>query len=353
MLAEPPPPPVPGPRWHADTTLSAGFGYKENVLYSAVHEQDSAYSMAEADVFLFRQGADDHEAYVYAFADQRHYFELDRGDDEQSVLTEANWTLRNPAGHALTLQARYTFIDQFFDASLSDADIASLRLRQHEFGGGGCAEWALGNGWYLQAGGDACDVHVVDFDDDYRAWEGMLELGYRWHPSGEAGVTYTRGLEDYEDRQHRSATGDRIDGSPVDIETESLCLFGRWYWDAAHRWRTQLKWTAYTRDDNGGGYYDYQSWRSRLSLRGPLGGWRWEGGLYYGNTDYDVRPSRAGIVEAPLLYRNRIELWLRLERPLGEHWLGFAEVSWEDNDANDPLDVYAQTWGCAGVGYRL
>lgn len=352
ILAEPVRP-TPQPAWHANASLYGGFGYKENVLYSALHQQNSPFSSAEFDLFLFHVGGDLQELSLYAFADQRHYFDLDRGENEQSVLAEANWTRRSPAGHAVSLQGMYAYFDQFFDASLSQADIESLRLRQHEYGGRNHLEWAAGGGWFLRAGAELTDVSVVDFDDDYWAWEGLAQIEYRLAERGEAGIAYTRGEEDYDDRLQRSAAGDRVDGSPVDIATDSLCVYGRWYWDAARRWRTQLKWTAYSRDDDGGGYYDYQSWRSRLSLRGPWAGFQWEGGLYYGETDYDVRPSQFGSEDAPLLYRTRMQAWLRAERALTRHWLGFAEVSWEDNDANDPLDVYRQSWGSAGIGRRL
>ncbi len=107
------------------------------------------------------------------------------------------------------------------------------------------------------------------------------------------------------------------------------------------------------RNDDGGGYYDDESWRGSLLLRGPVAGCRREAGLYYGDTDYDVRPARFADSTSPRLYRTVWRARLRVERDLGPHTSLFTEISHEDNDSNDPLDVYTQTWAVLGAGYRL
>ena len=344
------PPPAP---WKLDLTARAGGGYKENVLFSAVREQNSAFSLAEVDAFLYRESDSPDQFYLYGFADQRHYFDLDRGDNEHLAVAEASWTRTFREPGAVNLRGTYSFIDQFFDASLSDTETDAIRLFQHDAGLRGHVEKEIAPRLTLRLGGGANRVDVRDLDDDYRRWRGLARLEYSCGPRGKAGVSLEHDRDDYAERPRRTATGEPLDGNAVAIAAETLTLYAQRNWDADRRWQTRLTLTGRWRDDDGGGYYDDRSWRASLLLRGPVAGCRWEAGLYYGDTDYDVRPAIYGAVAGPHLYRSVWRTRFRLERDLGLHASLFAEVSHEDNDSNDPLDVYTQTWAVLGAGYRL
>lgn len=339
--------------WHADVQVGVGAGYKKNVLYSAVHEQDSALSLAEIDMFVYRDLPSRHELYLYAFADQRHYFELDRGDNDQTAIAEVSWTRRFDARGAVNLRGTYSYIDQFFDASISDRDIDAVRIQQQDYGLSLYADRGLTDRLLARVGGKRKAVDVEDSDDDFRQWEALGQLEYGEGTRWKAGVTYRHDYDDYDERNARTAAGEPIEDEAVTIVTDRLSLYGRWYWDGARKWETRARVTGLVKDDDGGGYYDYQSWRGSLLLRGPLVGCRWEGGVYYGKTDYDVRPSRFGDESRPLLFREWWQARFRVDRDLGRGWKVFTELWWEDNDSNDPLDVYTQEWVTLGAAYRL
>ena len=345
--------PPPGPKWNLDLGLHAGGGYKENVLFSAFRERDSAFSLAEVDAFLYRESSSPNQFYLYGFADQRHYFDLEEGDDEQMVIAEVSWTRNLSLPGAYNLRGTYSYLDQFFDASISETEGDSLRLFQHEYGIESYLETEILPHLTARLGAGGKQVDLRDLDDDYVRFIALAQARYNRWPRWEAGLTFEHHYDEYDDRPRRAAAGERIDGETVALSTENLTLYAKRYWDAARQWQTHLRLAGRVRNDDGGGYYDYESWRGNLLLRGPVAGCRWEAGLYYGNTDYDVRPSRFGDVASPHLHRDGWRARLRLERDLGPHTSLYTEVSHEDNDSNDPLDVYSQTWAVLGAGYRL
>jgi hypothetical protein len=338
-------------RWDVDLSLQGGAGYKKNVLYSAVNPLDSSFSTLQADLFLVRSGAPEQDVYLYAFADQRHYFELDRADNEYTVFAEVNWGRRASLAE-VNLKGHYLYIDQFFDASVSNADILSNRLRQHEFGLDGHVERSLYRDLYLRLEGAVRDVDVLDYPDDYWAWLLGGRFEYRPGPKVAAGILYNHADEDYDERPQRAADGEPSPGTTVHIVDESLGVYARGRWGRDRRWGVDGALTGILRTDDGGGYYDYRAWRGRLLVRGPLFGWRWESGVYYGDTDYDVRPSSFGDVTSPRLYRTWYQFRLRFDRQLTRRWGCFVEALTQENRSNNPLDVYDHQWAAAGISFR-
>ena len=73
--------------------------------------------------------------------------------------------------------------------------------------------------------------------------------------------------------------------------------------------------------------------------------------MSYTDTAYDERASDADDPTSDPLYRQRWTAGFKVERQWRRHWNVFAEASWEDNDANDALEVYSHFSGVLGIGY--
>lgn len=353
LLAYVPPPIPPTPVWLAEFDLRLGGGYKENVLYSAVVPQDSPFTLVEAEVFVLREAEDAHDIWLYAFGDQRHYTELTRGDNEYTFMAEAHWQYRPSEGSAVQTQASYYYLNQFFDASVSDVETDSFRLVQHDVGGSLAYEARFARLLHAALGGQVHEVMLEDSTDDYRVYEGFLDLKLRSERGDTLGLIFRRQLEDYEERMRRTATGERLEGGTVELDVARLRLYTRTYLDAARRWLGGLTLEARDQTDNGGGYYDFRALKLGLRLQVRIDAWKAGLGMDFTRADYDYRPVDLDHPEEDLLYRNRGTLWLRVERSLFRQGHVFVTVNREDYTSNEELDTYEVLSAVAGLGYSF
>jgi hypothetical protein len=341
---------IPKPKWKADLDLRGGAGYKKNVLYSAYNETDSYYSLAEVEAFLFRENEIKTQLYGYAFADQRHYFELDRGDDEQSIVLEADMFHRFTPHSGVELRGNYFYIDQFFDASVSEIESDEIRLKQHDLSAHANYQHWFGKNTRFWLGGGGGEVLLENSDDDYTQWEGMSRIEYNAGKAGRYGLRYLYEIEQYHDRLKRTAAGEAIEGETVDVSTNSVRAYGYYDIDRNRFFTLYFHLTGYFREDNGGGYYDYDRISGTLGLRAQKGPWRGNLACSYGQSDYPVRPSDYLDPESPTLYRDLLSVWVRPEYTFRNHWFIFSDISWEDNDALDEYSVFS---GAIGLGFRM
>lgn len=350
LLGVPRQPSKPSP-WQSELQLRLGGGYARNVLYSPFDEKDSGFSSGEAEFFAMRKGDSPHALHLYTYANQRHYFDLDSDNDETSAIADGGWEYRDSCRGALGLRAHYFFADQFFDTSVSDAEIESSRLTQHDFGSDAYVDRVLLPGVTARLGAGHRFVELQDSDDDYQQLEGLASLSGEIPSRVSVSLQYRYQRDDYDAREKRDAAGYALPGPPVDIQNHQVRLEGAWYWDAGHVWRTRCWVTRRCRDDDGGGYYDYESAQGGVDIRAAFGRWTANLGASYGDMEYDERLSDADDAASDRLWRRKWDTWLRVERAWLRHWTWFAEVNWEDNDANDEVDAYAHLSSMLGVGY--
>jgi hypothetical protein len=345
--------PVPPRKWDLDASLKAGAGYKENVLYSAYHPSDSLYSLAELDAFLMRRQTSSNQLYFYLFGQQRHFFDIDEAENEQSVVFEGNYLHQFTPTTGLELAGNYFYVDQFFDASISEVESDEFRLVQHDLSLRSAVQQSLGKNWKLWIGGGGGEVMLEDSQDDYTQWNMLGRLEYAPRRYARYGLIYRREYELYSDRIQRTAIGETIPGETVDLTTDSLRLYGFHPIDRQGKLHLFANLTGYLRDDNGGGYYDYDRWRASLGLRGRHNRWKGDLAISYTDTQYTDRPSVFMEPDSPRLARDRVSVWAAVEYQFSDHWFAFVEGEWEDNDSNDPIDVYSVTSAALGLGFRL
>ena len=341
------------PLWQAELGVRLAGGHTENVLYSPFAEQDSLFSASEAELYVFRQTESKHHLSLYAFGSHRHYFDLDEDNDEYAAVAQGGWEYRDASLGTYGLRGTYYYFDQFFDASISDVELDATRLRQHDAGARSYIRYSVFPRVTAEVGGGYKIASLEDSDDDYGQRETSTALEGRTHSGLAFALGYRYRLDDYDERVKRTAEGEVFPGDSTDLANHEARLYGSWFWDAAHNWKTRWRLTTRWRDDDGGGYYDYVNWHGGIGMAGRIGKWGVDFSVDYTDTDYDKRPSDVFDDLSSPLHRQRWDLWLRLERELSKRWRLFTEVSWEDNDANDPLDVYGHSSVVGGIGYTL
>ncbi len=260
------PPPKASP-WQSELQLRLGGGYARNVLYSAFDELDSGFSSAEAEFFALRKDASPHSVHLYAYGNQRHYYDLDRDNDDTSAIAQGGWEYRDEGRGALGLRGHYFFTDQFFDTSVSDVVLESTRLTQHDLGSDAYVDRIVLQGVTARLGMGHRYVELQDSDDDYHQLEGSASLTGELPSRLSVSLLYRYQRDDYDDREKRDDMGTVLEGPPVDIQNHQVRMEGAWFWDAGHAWRTRCWVTGRCRDDDAGGYYDYRSMQGGVDVR--------------------------------------------------------------------------------------
>ncbi|MFT5494914.1 MAG: hypothetical protein ACI9TH_000305 [Kiritimatiellia bacterium] len=350
LLPDAPIPAEPLPRWGREFRFNAGMGYKENVQFSAFNPRDSAFSLAEVEGYLYTLQPEKHESYVYAFADQRHYFDLDQGADEQSFIGQAAYKRHHDRYGSFGAELQTFYFDQFLDASFSELELNAIRLRQYEFGGLVSYGRPVGKRAKVEVAYGPFRSQLANAPDDYDRHLARLNTEYAFDRST-LKLELQQETFDYDQRARRQADGARLAGR-TDIEADQARMTSTWYWDAQKAWHNRLQGTLRQLDDNGGGYYNYDSWQILYRLQHRRGPWTTQIAAQYRESDYDTHPSDLLNLQSSPLYRKAFRSHVRIEHAW-ENWMAFSETSWEDNDSNDPLDRYEQFTTLLGVGYTF
>ena len=116
--------------WDFTTNLRLGGGYKENVTMSAFADESSGFAATGFDVIGMRLPMSDTgvEATIFGAFDDRRYFDAPSVDVEQTGLINAS--LEKSLGESWILKSdlRLIYIDEMFDASLTEDDIGADAL---------------------------------------------------------------------------------------------------------------------------------------------------------------------------------------------------------------------------------
>jgi hypothetical protein len=340
----------PASKWEGDASLNLGIGYKENVQFSSFNPRNSTFSMAEVEGFLFNLHPEINEFYVYAFADQHHYFDLKRGEDEQTFTGQAGYKHHHHRFGSVGSEVHLFYIDQFFDAAFSEIELNAIRLKQYEIGGVLTYGRRFGERTTLGAAAGGFRSQLSNSPDDYDRGLKRLDLKYVFDRAT-VKAELQRGNYDYDSRLRREARGGRLDGS-TDIRSDQARITTSWHWDTKKAFYNRLQGTRRQVDDNGGGYYNYNSWQILYRLQHRRGPWTSSLSASYREADYGSRPANIFNLDNEVLYRRVFRSRLRIERAW-ENWTAFAETSWEDTTSNDPLDTYQQLAALLGIGYTF
>jgi len=343
-------PQEPAPKWEGSASLNLGFGYKENVQFSAFNPRDSTFSIAEVEGFLFNRHPEINEFYVYTFADQHHYLDLKRGEDEQTFTGQAGYKRHHHRIGSVGSEVHLFYIDQFFDAAFSEIELNAIRLKQYELGGVMTYGRRIGERTTMGAAAGGFRSQLSDSPDDYDRGLTRLDLKYVFDRAT-VKAELQRGTYDYDSRVRREANGERLDGS-TDIRADQARITTSWYWDTEKTLHNRLQGARRQVDDNGGGYYNYNSWQILYRLQNRRGPWTSSLSASFRETNYETRPADIFNLANEILYRRVFRGRLRIERAW-EHWTAFAETSWEDTRSNDPLDTYQQLAALLGIGYTF
>lgn len=327
--------------WSTTASLRVGGGYRDNVQLSSVRPVAAGFLSAGGDFTLSRAPVDGTGLTLFGTGDYTLFVEAPQADSETLVMLQAELQHTLDAAWAVGWRAQYVFLDQVFDVSATEADLATVTARGHRVAGMPSVTRALGRGWALTAEAEGSGQWFAAPLDDYYALAPAATLTYALGRRGEVASTYRYDRRWYAERPPLAAEGSALPGR-LQFESHEADLRARVYWDSARHWSSRFRVGALLNRDNGGGYFDYTRYSASLQVRWRAAGWSALAELRGLRYQYDTRRVRG-----PETVQRRKEDWglrLRAERELSRHWTLFAQ--WEREGSDDRLpsaDYTAQT----------
>ena len=259
--------------WDFSSNIRVGGGYKENVTMSAFSQESSEFSMVGLDFIGVRLPMDDDgfELAIFGAFDDRRYFDAPSVDFEQSVLL--NTSLEKALGDSWKMKTdvRYIYIDEMFDASLTEDDIGTVQVMgsqvnlepafQRNF---------IGNTW-IEFKPEISRQYFADPLDDYLEIGGRISAGIDYGFRSKFSIYNEKVLRSYDTRSQRDEIGFYIPDSDLQYDRPERGVEWTHYINSDRSVRMRTRFSIMDNEDNGAGYFGYRrerllhDWRFKFS----------------------------------------------------------------------------------------
>lgn len=335
--------------WHPSATVRTSLGWRDNILLSPFAPLERAFGRAEVEAILMRPMRNRWEVISFLTGDVLRYFAppAETGGEQQwSLHAEGRWQPVEAA--RLALKGAGYFRDMVVDLSETEARrvIAPTRVR-----GGyltAATRLTLPAGFRFEPAVQAKRTDYRDYAGDYEEVRSGGRLEWRrWRGFG-AAVAWYESRRTYAQRGEYTAGGRPLPGTRLRFRQRDGEVRIHSAWTAGGDWSAAAAAGRVENRDGASGYFDFDQQRARLELRWSGARWRAHLDAESKRLDYLVQTVGAGLVPPPRIVDDH-EVTLRLERPLGSVWLGFAEHRWERSRSNEVDFSYRANTFSAGI----
>lgn len=258
--------------WDHSTNLRLGGGYKENVTLSAFAEDSSPFVSTGLDFMAIRipLAEDGVEVTIFGSLDDRRYFDTEVVDREQTGLLNVN--LEKPLAEKWSLDTdiRVIYIDEIFDASLTEYDIGTVQVVGKQISLVPALRRDLPGNTWIEAGPEVTRQYFAEPLDDYLEIGGRISLGLDYGFQSELFLYVETLRRDYNTRSQRDEIGIYMPETDLSYDRPERGVEWAHYWDSSRRLRMRTRYSVLENEDSGTGYFDYR--RERMSH-----GWRYRG----------------------------------------------------------------------------
>ena len=257
--------------WDFSSNIRFGGGYKENVTMSAFSDESSEFSIAGIDFFGVRLPMDDDgfELAIFGAFDDRRYFDAPSVEFEQSALL--NTSLEKSLGNIWDIKTdvRYIYIDEMFDASLTEDDIGTVQV----VGSQVSLEPTfrrnfIGNIW-VELKPEISRQYFADPLDDYLEKGGRVSAGIDYGFRSKFSIYKAKVRRTYDTRSQRDEVGFYVPDSDLIYDRPERGLDWIHYLNSDRSVRMRTRFSIMENEDNGSGYFGFR--RERL-----LHNWRFQ-----------------------------------------------------------------------------
>jgi hypothetical protein len=257
--------------WDFSSNIRFGGGYKENVTMSAFSDESSEFSIAGIDFFGVRLPMDDDgfELAIFGAFDDRRYFDAPSVEFEQSALL--NTSLEKSLGNSWDMKTdvRYIYIDEMFDASLTEDDIGTVQV----VGSQVSLEPTfrrnfIGNIW-VELKPEISRQYFADPLDDYLEKGGRVSAGIDYGFRSKFSIYKAKVRRAYDTRSQRDEVGFYVPDSDLIYDRPERGVDWIHYLNSDRSVRMRTRFSIMENEDNGSGYFGFR--RERL-----LHNWRFQ-----------------------------------------------------------------------------
>ena len=258
--------------WDYTTDLRLGGGYKENVTLSAFAVESSPFVAIGFDFMAIRipLAEDGVEVTVFGALDDRRYLDAEAVDSEQSGLLNVSLEKSLAESWQLKTDFRVIYIDEMFDASLTEDDIGTVQVVGKQVSLAPALRWDLPANTWIEAEPEVSRQYFADPLDDYLEVGGRVSAGVDYGFQSELLLYAETVRRDYDTRSQRDEIGFYMPNTDLGYDRPEHGIEWTHYWDSKRRVRMRTRYSMLENEDSGSGYFDY--WRERVSH-----GWRYRG----------------------------------------------------------------------------
>ena len=258
--------------WDSSTDLRLGGGYKENVTLSAFAEESSPFVSTGLDFIAIRVplAEDGVEVMVFGALDNRRYLDAEAVDSEQSGLLNVSLEKSLAERWQLKTDFRVIYIDEMFDASLTEDDIGTVQVVGKQVSLAPALRWDLPANTWIEAEPEVLRQYFADPLDDYLEVGGRVSAGVDYGFQSELLLYAETVRRDYDTRSQRDEIGFYMPNTDLGYDRPEHGIEWTHYWDSKRRVRMRTRYSMLENEDSGSGYFDYR--RERVSH-----GWRYRG----------------------------------------------------------------------------
>ena len=338
--------------WDYSTDLRIGGGYKENVTLSAFAEESSPFAAIGFDFIAIRipLAEDGVEVTVFGALDERRYLDAESVDSEQSGLLNVSREKSLSQHWQLKTDIRVIYIDEIFDASLTEDDIGTVQVVGKQISLEPALRRSLPADLWVEAKPEVTRQYFAEPLDDYLEIGGRISLGVDYGFQSKLFLYVETLRRDYDTRSQRDEIGFYMPDTDLHYDRPERGIEWAHYWDSSRRLRMRTRYSILENEDSGSGYFDYRRERISHSWRYRAAPWSVSATVRKATYEYDLQRS------ADLFnLRQRADLsWdVSVGYEYNDHLtfqLGFEQ---ESIKSNVPQDEYRYRIYTAGIDWEF
>ena len=337
--------------WDRVFDVRTGFGYKDNVLLSPFHPQASPFFLGGLQATAIRLPLDGPEVVFFLDAEELRYTHPVNADKEQTLMSLAQIKKSFGPGWQVGAAMLYFYQDQLQDVSFTETNRTAVQVQGHNLTFRPSLRRDLGTNAWMQLELQGTRLWLKQPLDSY--WQAgpkftlTREYGYR----SEVRLSYGILKQLYDTRTRTDSAGNEIDRAGLEYWQQKTELSWQHYWDPQRSWRTTTTVGMDWNTDNGGGYFDYRTFRAAEQIRYQAKTWEVRGKVGLAQYDFPVRTI--GAPGAPKLHQHILTLNAHAQKKLARFLTVFADYDYEQSVANEPFETYQANTFSGGLEWEF
>ena len=338
--------------WDYSTNLRLGGGYKENVTLSAFAEESSPFVSTGLDFMAIRipLAEDGVEVTVFGALDERRYLDAESVGSEQSGLLNVSLEKSLSQHWQLKTDIRVIYIDEIFDASLTEDDIGTVQVVGKQISLEPALRRSLPADLWVEAKPEVTRQYFAEPLDDHLEIGGRISLGVDYGFQSEL-LLYVETLRrDYDTRSQRDEIGFYMPDTDLNYDRPERGVEWAHYWDSSRRLRMRTRYSILENEDSGSGYFDYRRERISHNWRYRGDSWTVAATVRKATYEYDLQRS-ADFLDL----RQRADLsWdVSVGYEYNDHLTFQLGYEQESINSNVPQDEYRYRIYTAGIDWEF